>query len=88
MSSEAEAFNIPNPLQHKGKGRPVVQYFYFLIIPHNKRYLSVVENNSTNKDRDIQEETSDAMRKEIRDNAQSVNHGTMIREIVLKRAKR
>ena len=52
MSSEAETFNIANPFQHKGKGRPA-----------NKRYLSAIENNSTNKKRDIQEDTSDAIRK-------------------------
>ncbi|RIA97235.1 hypothetical protein C1645_814310 [Glomus cerebriforme] len=47
--------NIANPLQHKEKGRPA-----------NKRYLSAIENHSnhsSNKNRNIQEETSDARRK-------------------------
>ena len=70
--SDAEVYNIANPLQHKGKGRPA-----------NKRYLSAIENHSS-KNGDIQEKTS-VEKKEIRDNVLFVNHGIMIHEIALKR---
>ncbi|CAB4387579.1 unnamed protein product [Rhizophagus irregularis] len=52
MFSEAGTVNIANPHQHKGKGRPA-----------NKRYLSAIENYSSNTNNDIQEETSNARRK-------------------------
>jgi hypothetical protein len=44
ISSEIGTHNIANPLQHRGKGRPA-----------NKRYLSSIENHSSN--------TSDSRRK-------------------------
>ena len=47
-SSEAEAYNIANLLQHKGKRRPA-----------NKRYLSAIKNN---KNENVQE-TLDTTRK-------------------------
>ncbi|RGB36398.1 hypothetical protein C1646_758123 [Rhizophagus diaphanus] len=49
---EAETVNIANPHQHKGKERPA-----------NKRYLTAIENYSSNTGNDIQEETSNARRK-------------------------
>lgn len=52
MFNESGTFNIANPYQHKGKGRPA-----------NKRYLSAIENHSGSRSSDIQEETSDARRK-------------------------
>ncbi|CAB4472739.1 unnamed protein product [Rhizophagus irregularis] len=52
MFSEAGTVNIANPHQHKGKGRPA-----------NNRYLSAIENYSSNTNNDIQEETSNARRK-------------------------
>jgi hypothetical protein len=52
MFSKPETFNIANPYQHKGKGRPA-----------NKRYLSAIENHLSNKSNNIQEKASDVRSK-------------------------
>ena len=76
MSSEAEIFNIANSLQHKGKGRPA-----------NKRYLlyQLLKTIQPTKTEIFKKKLHE---KEIRDNVQFVNHGIMIHEIVLKKAKK